>query len=130
MSAIGVVEAKMTNVHRWAKHLSISGVMAVALAGLAPHSAQAAVQLPDCVDPVNCLVFDDFSVYSLALLNAITNSDDFDQRSTPGFLKQNAITIGTGAGGKYNNNDNIDEPYDTPNEVSGQGVVTFESITP
>jgi hypothetical protein len=105
-------------------------LLAAATVGWSQDAAQAAPLLPDCNDPVNCLQFEDFSVYSLALLNTISGTDDFDQPSSPGFLKNNAITIGTGAGGTFNNNDFIDEPYDTPNSVPGGSTfVNFESIS-
>ena len=88
-----------------------------------------AVDLPTCNVPVNCLTFDDFTVYSLALLNTISGTNNFDQKSTPGYLNQNAITIGTGANGVNNNNTSIDNPYDTPNNVPHNTFVNFESVT-
>lgn len=111
-----------------AKIFSIPVILAAATIGWG-QAAHAAVQLPDCNDPVNCLQFEDFSVYSLALLNAISGTDDFDQRSTPGYLNKNAITIGTGANGVKNGNDFIDDPYDTPNNVPHGTAVNYESIT-
>lgn len=112
------------------KSLGVAALLATVMVGGGDHYARAAVKLPDCNDPVNCLVFEDFSVYSLELLNTIAGTDEFDQKSTPGFLKNNAITIGTGAGGKFNNNDLIDEPYDTPNSVpGGPTFANYESLS-
>src|SRR5690242_17606773 len=56
------------------------------------------------VPGTNCLVFDDFTVYSLALLNfqagagPVTAGDPYDV-STNGIALQNALVIGTGVGG-------------------------------
>lgn len=111
-----------------AKIACLSALSIAATIGLSQPSAQA-VPLPSCNDPVNCLTFEDFTVYSLALLNTISGTDDFDQQSSPGFLKNNAITIGSGAGGNFNNNDFVDEPYDTPNNVPQNSYTNYESIS-
>lgn len=102
------------------------------IAGVGLNPAQA-VPLPACNQPINCLVFDDFTVYSLELLNLIDGSTAFDVDSSPGQLRtDNAIVIGTGAGGLFQNTANIDEPYDTPNNA-GPGsfgdFANYESIS-
>ena len=111
-----------------AKILWVPAVLIAATVGWSQQSAEA-VPLPACNEPINCLVFDDFTVYSLELLNAISGTDDFDQTSTPGFLNQNAIAIGTGANGVGNDNASIDDPYDTPNNVPQNTFVNYQSIT-
>lgn len=112
-----------------ARVIGLPLIVGWAMIGFSQKSADA-VPLPTCNDPVNCLIFEDFTVYSLELLNTISGTNDFDQQSSPGFLKQNAITIGSGAGGTFNNNSFIDEPYDTPNSVPGGSTfVNFEMIT-
>lgn len=94
------------------------------------QTAKAAPNLPTCLEPFNCLIFGDFATYSLEGLNAIYSTTAFDQPSTPGFLRNNAITIATGAGGFFNSSPTIDEPYDTPNSVSGGSTfANFESIS-
>jgi len=105
------------------KIVGLPVVLGAAMVTMDTDSAEA-VPLPSCDDPVNCLVFEDFSVYSLALLNTISGTSDFDQKSTPGFLNQNAIVIGTGSNGLKNGEAEIDDPYDTPNNVK-QGLYQF-----
>ena len=117
------------------KIVSLPAVLGAAMVTMDAAPAEA-VPLPACNDPVNCLIFEDFTVYSLELLNTISGTTDFDQTSTPGFLGQNAITIGSGSNGLKNDVDqdnktieNIDNPYDTPNNVPQNTFVNFEMIT-
>lgn len=110
------------------KIVSVPVVLGAAMVTMDIEPAEA-VPLPTCDDPVNCLVFEDFSVYSLALLNTISGSNDFDQTSTPGFLSQNAIVIGTGSNGLKNGDAEIDNPYDTPNNVPHNTATNFESVS-
>lgn len=119
------------------KIVSLPAVLGAAMVTMDADPAEA-VPLPTCNDPVNCLIFEDFTVYSLELLNAISGTKDFDQTSTPGYLGQNAITIGSGSNGLKNDVDqdnktieDIDNPYGTPNNVSVKfgEFANFEMIT-
>ncbi len=78
----------------------------------------------------NCLVFDDFTVYSLAVLNQqagygpISPSDPYNV-DTNGNALQNAIVVATGVGGTAVNNTDVlpigtvDDAYNTPNAQGG-----------
>ena len=80
----------------------------------------------------NCLQFSDFTVFSLALLQfQATNSDSppksgdaYYVPSSPGAL-QNAIVVATGANGLTNTGVNMDNPYDTPNNVPQNNLANF-----
>jgi hypothetical protein len=102
-----------------------------------PASAAVILPAPNCgtVAGTNCLQFDDFTVYSLALLNfqagagPVTAGDPFDV-STNGINLQNALVVGTGvAGGGSINSDvvpggNADDAYRTPTAPGG-GITNF-----
>jgi hypothetical protein len=85
----------------------------------------------------NCLVFDDFNVYSLAVLNyqagagPISPNDPYDVATNGTFLR-NALVIGTGAGGTALVNTDViasgavDGAYNTPNSQGG-GTTNFQT---
>jgi hypothetical protein len=85
----------------------------------------------------NCLVFDDFNVYSLAVLNyqagagPISPNDPYDV-STNGSALQNALVIGTGVSGAgaintdIITNGGVDDAYSTPNSQGG-GTTNFQT---
>jgi hypothetical protein len=87
------------------------------------------------VTGTNCLQFDDFTVYSLALLNfqaqkgQISPNDPFAV-STNGTSLQNALVIGTGVNGAGSINSDIvsgglaDDAYRTPTAPGG-GITNF-----
>lgn len=94
-------------------------------------SAQPMLPTPNCGFGIanNCLVFDDFTVYSLGLLSflngdgAPNGNELFNIKSTPGELAGDVV-IGTGAGGPANNQDlgfanGVDNAYDTPSPAMG-----------
>jgi len=109
----------------------------LALACAAPASAAVILPPPNCgtVAGTNCLQFDDFTVYSLALLNLqagagkIGPSDPFAV-STNGTALQNALVIGTGVAGAGSLNSdvvsggNADDAYRTPTAPGG-GITNF-----
>jgi hypothetical protein len=111
---------------------------AVAMVVLASSSASADVSLPNAhcgtTAGTNCLQFDDFTVYSLSLLNLqagagpISPSDPFDV-STNGQALQNSLVVGTGVNGQGSVNTDqiggglVDNAYNTPN--SNGGLVNF-----
>jgi len=85
----------------------------------------------------NCLVFDDFNVYSLAVLNQqagfgpVSPGDPYDV-STNGNPLRDALVIGTGAGGTALVNTDVipsgavDGAYNTPSAAGG-GVTNFQT---
>ena len=127
--------------------LSFAGMaFGLALAWAVPASA-ATVTLPpaNCgLGPTNnCLIFDNFNVYSMALLNLqagfgnISPGDPFDV-STNGKDLQQALVIGTGVGGAGSLNSDqfimnggtlpngsVDDAYNTPS-ASGGGITNFQ----
>jgi hypothetical protein len=112
--------------------LLTSAAFGMALACTTPASADVILPAPNCgtVAGTNCLQFDDFTVYSLALLNlqagagAISPSDPFAV-STNGTALQNALVIGTGVNGAGSLNSdvvpggNADDAYRTPTSAGG-----------
>src|SRR5256885_15955021 len=87
--------------------LLASAVLGMAVVAASPAKADVILPIPgNCgtVAGTNCLVFDDFTVYSLALLNfqagygQVTAGDPYDV-STNGIALQNALVIGTGVNG-------------------------------
>jgi len=119
--------------------LLASATFGLALAYATPASADV-VTLPfpgSCgtVAGTNCLVFDDFTVYSLALLNfqagygPVTAGDPYDV-STNGIALQNALVVATGVGGSGAINTDqisgghVDNAFDTPNS-QGSGLQNF-----
>lgn len=117
--------------------LGLAGpALAAAFAASSPAAA-AILPAPNCgtVAGTNCLVFSDFTVYSLALLNlqagagTIGPGDPF-QVSTNGIDLQNAIVINTGVGGQGSVNTDqiggglVDNAYDNPS-LGGPGLSNF-----
>ena len=114
-----------------------AAVLGVALACSAPASAAVILPAPNCgtVPGTNCLQFQDFTVYSLALLNfqagagPIGPNDPFAV-STNGIALQNALVVGTGVGGQGSINSdqvpggNADNAYGTPS-AQGGGITNF-----
>src|SRR5690349_20472399 len=102
-----------------------------------PAFADVILPAPNCgtVAGTNCLQFDDFTVYSLALLNLqagagkIGPGDPFAV-STNGIALQNALVVGTGVGGQGSINSdqvpggNADDAYGTPS-AQGGGLTNF-----
>jgi len=80
----------------------------------------------------NCLIFNQFTVFSLALLqfqettsNDVPHSGDaFYVPSSPGSLKD-AIVIFTGSNGLTNTGVGMDNPYDSPNNVPQNQLANF-----
>ncbi len=73
------------------------------------------------------LPYGDFNVVSLQFANVGTNTKNYFVASSPGQLRgDNAIVVGTGAGGNFFNNNafvmHMDNPYATP---SGNGAATY-----
>ncbi len=110
-----------------------AAALALTLAGYLPVSADVALPSGTCgtAPGTNCLIFDDFTVYSLALLNfqagaGVPNGNDpFAVDSSPGAL-HDALVIGTGPsnGTTGTNSDQIgggrvDDAYFTPNATNG-----------
>jgi len=85
----------------------------------------------------NCLIFDDFTVYSLAVLNAqagfgpISNNDPYNI-GTSGNDLHNVIVVATGITGTGSNNTDIitnggvDNAYATPS-AQGAGIANFQT---
>lgn len=111
------------------KSVCMAATAALAMAVLGPSAALADVSLPTphcgTVTGTNCLQFDDFTVYSLALLNLqagagpISPGDPFDV-STNGTALQNSLVVGTGVNGAGSINSDqiggglVDNAFDTP----------------
>ncbi len=136
------MKVRRTRIRATVAGLVLAGAIPFGATALAPQEAKALASLPACVAPLTCLEFEDFDVYSLAFLNFVAGAgtpqpgDPFHQDSSPGFLNQNAITIGTGAGAPVNNispgNDppTVDDAYGTPNSVPGGSLsVNFEMMS-
>src|SRR5204863_2034356 len=94
----------------WLKSLPIAAATAMAMFAVGSPSALADVPLPtaNCgtVAGTNCLQFDDFTVYSLALLD-LQNGDDgklgpksIYHVTTVGIDLQNELVVGTGSSGQ------------------------------
>jgi hypothetical protein len=108
-----------------------------ALACSAPASAGTLLPAANCgtVPGTNCLQFQDFTVYSLALLNfqagagPIGPGDPYAV-STNGTALQNALVVGTGVNGAGSINSDIlpggvvDNAYNTPS-AQGGGITNF-----
>lgn len=104
----------------------------IAVGGSSTASAGVALPSPNCgtVAGTNCLVFSDFNVYSLALLNyqagagALGPQDPF-YVATNGTALQNSLVIGTGVSGSGSINSDVlpggvvDNAYSTPNSAGG-----------
>ena len=118
--------------------LGLSGLaLAAAVAASSPANA-AILPAPNCgtVTGTNCLVFSDFTVYSLALLNFQAGAGDLNQPSDPFYVStngidlQNAIVINTGVGGQGAVNTDqiggglVDNAYDNPS-LPGNGLANF-----
>jgi hypothetical protein len=115
-----------------------AGTFAAVLAVSSPVSAAPLLPAPNCgtVAGTNCLVFSDFTVYSLALLNfqagagPVGPGDPFAV-STNGISLQNALVVGTGVGGAGSINSDVlpgtlvDNANDTPNAAGG-GLTNFQ----
>jgi len=111
--------------------------MALACTSFSAASADVILPPPNCgtVAGTNCLQFDDFTVYSLSLLNfqagagTIGPSDPFAV-STNGTSLQNALVVGTGVAGAGSLNSdvvsggNADDAYRTPTAPGG-GITNF-----
>ena len=112
---------------------------AVVLATATPASAgPAPLPAPNCgtVPGTNCLVFDDFTVYSLALLHLQTSNQNFGPQSpfyvpTNGNDIQNALVVLTGPNGQPSINSdvvpngNADDANDNPN-LGGPALSNFK----
>jgi hypothetical protein len=119
--------------------LLAGSAFSMALACISSSAAFADVILPapNCgtVAGTNCLQFDDFTVYSLSLLNfqagagPIGPSDPFAV-STNGINLQKALVVGTGVGGQGSINSDVlpggvtDDAYQTPSAAGG-GLTNF-----
>jgi hypothetical protein len=117
--------------------LLASAAFGTALVCATPASADVIIPSAVCgtVPGTNCLQFDAFTVYSLALLNfqagagTIGPNDPFAV-STNGISLQNALVVGTGIGGAGSLNSdlvaggNADDAYNTPSAAGG-GLTNF-----
>jgi hypothetical protein len=106
--------------------------LVIAVAGTSTASADIFLPTGNCglAATNNCLVFDDFNVYSLAVLNyefnqsPIKPGDPYDV-STNGSALQNALVVGTGVNGAGSinsdviTNGGVDDAYSTPNSNGG-----------
>jgi len=104
----------------------------IAVGGSTAASADVALPSANCgtVAGTNCLVFSDFTVYSLALLNyqagagALGPQDPF-YVATNGSALQNSLVVGTGVSGSGSINSDVlpggvvDNAYSTPNSAGG-----------
>ncbi|MCP5367821.1 MAG: PEP-CTERM sorting domain-containing protein [Hyphomicrobiales bacterium] len=120
------------NTFTWKHGLAGLGLL-VALPGVA--SADLVLPAADCgFGPTNnCVVFDDFTSYSLALSNFqagygdLSVGDPFRVATSPGQIA-NYLVIGSNANVAINNQDlgigNVDNGYYTPNNVPG-GAANF-----
>jgi hypothetical protein len=110
----------------------------IAVGGSSAASADINLPTGNCgfASTNNCLVFDDFNVYSLAVLNyqagagPISPNDPYDV-STNGTALQHALVIGTGVSGAGSintdliTNGGVDNAYATPN--SNGGTTNFQT---
>jgi hypothetical protein len=109
----------------------------IAVGGSSAARADLALPSANCgtVAGTNCLVFSDFNVYSLALLNYQQNFGKLGPQdpyyvSTNGTDLDNALVIGTGVGGNSLKNSDIlpggvvDDAFSTPN-MNGGGTTNF-----
>jgi len=122
------------------RSVCMAATTALAMAALGSPAASAAVSLPTAhcgtVTGTNCLNFDDFTVYSLALLNLqagagpISPGDPFDV-STNGTALQNSLVVGTGVSGAGSVNSDqiggglVDDAFETPSGT----LVNFQMST-
>jgi hypothetical protein len=100
-----------------------------ALLGSGTAQAGPALPTPNCVvgsPTINCLVFDDFTVYSLAFLSqqngfGVPNGNEPYNVSSNGSAIAAAMVIGSGDANARNNTDlgaiGVDDAYDTPANV-------------
>lgn len=105
--------------------------------GLGTAGTAAAYELPAPNCPINCQIFGDFTVYSLALLNALnTNPPDFspdgsDPWAVPASNGQidDFMVIGSQGGGQplVNNGTDVDNTYDTPAANTSSTFTTADS---
>jgi hypothetical protein len=112
--------------------------LVIAVGGSSTASADINLPTGNCgfASTNNCLVFDDFNVYSLAVLNyqagagPISPGDPYDV-STNGTALQKALVIGTGVSGAGSintdiiTNGGVDNAYSTPN--SSGGTTNFQT---
>ena len=117
--------------------LLTGAALGLVVAFASPASADVILPAPNCgtVAGTNCLQFDDFTVYSLALLNfqagagPISPNDPFAV-STNGIALQNALVVGTGVAGAGSINSDVvpgglaDDAYRTPTAPGG-GITNF-----
>src|ERR1044072_553881 len=122
---------------RYHSLLLTGAALGLGLAFATPASADVILPPPNCgtVAGTNCLQFDAFTVYSLALLNfqagagQISPNDPFAV-STNGISLQNALVVGTGVAGAGGINSDIvsgglaDDAYRTPTAPGG-GITNF-----
>jgi hypothetical protein len=116
------------------KSLFIAATTALVIAAAGSSAASAAVALPtpNCgtVAGTNCLVFSDFNVYSLSLLNYQAGAGALGPQDpyyvvTNGSALQNSLVVGTGVSGAALNNADVlpggvvDSAYSTPNSAGG-----------
>jgi hypothetical protein len=116
---------------------ALTTVLAVALAG-SPASADFTGPLPDpncgTVAGSNCLVFSDFTVYSMDLLNFqatghVVNGNDPFKVKTGGSDLSNSLVVASGVGGVALQNSDliggglVDDAYAVPN--SGGGTINY-----
>jgi hypothetical protein len=112
--------------------------LVIAVGGSSAASADVNLPTGNCgfAATNNCLVFDDFNVYSLAVLNYQTTGgnikpgDPYDV-STNGNALRDALVVGTGVSGAVNNLDVIpsgavDDAYNTPSDA-GNGLSNFRT---
>ncbi len=105
--------------------------------GLGMAGSASAYELPAPNCPINCQVFGDFTVYSLALLNAMnTNPPDYsptgnDPWAVPGSDGQIAdfVVLGTQSNGQpvVTNPDEMDNAYSTPAQNTSSTFTTADS---
>jgi hypothetical protein len=135
---IGLTAAKEQHMRIKCVLSALTTVLAVALAG-SPASADFTGPLPDpncgTTAGTNCLVFSDFTVYSMDLLNYqqtghVINGNDPFLVKTSGDDIHDALVVATGVNGvtAYDNSDvigggKVDQAYQVPN--SGGGTINY-----
>lgn len=113
-------------------------VLLVACSFLGSGLAKGAVTLPAPNPGVTSLKFDDFDVYSLALLNFIATGKTNFPASSPYYVASSPgkivtppdAVIGTGPGGNANNhNAEMDNAFNTPNSGGPNSIQFFQFLS-
>lgn len=105
----------------------------VLLLGISGQARALVLPAADC--PNNCLIFEDFTVYSLAYLNFLAGAGNVSPGdpyhvSSAGAAINNSIVVATHPGGRLPNSDlglgaTLDNAYQTPNNVPQSSFVNF-----